>query len=301
MTTENLNRKILVIGYGSLLSGYGLMAERRGGRSRLLARDVDAVSIHNARRGLAKPSSHGSYLAMDIEPLDRSVAITASIGRDGVGIGGLVLTFDRESARIVAQREEYDPDAFERLLTLADRAGQELAEFLMSVARETHHDLLEYRRALREIVGYTSPGYIFHPVELDDGRVAIIAIGAGFEGSGDPGVRSKRNEFGMDRLLSIHESLTLEFPGFDRAGQLGYFAECLLGGLHGLSVADLAAGFDPEANWAADLAERFRIGADGERDRFLSATSIDFGLYQARFAGRHHESLAPLLKFARLG
>lgn len=301
MATENLNRSILVIGYGSLLSGYGLMAERRGGKSRLLARDVEAVSIRNARRGLAKPSSHGSYLAMDIEPLDRSLPMTAAIARDGNGIGGLLLTFDRESARVIALREEYDPDAFERLLAIADRAGQPLAEFLLKVARDTRHDLLEYRRALRAVVGYTSPGYIFHPVELDDGRVAIIAIGAGFEGSGDPQVRSRRSEFGMDRQLGIHESLTLELPSFDRAGQLGYFAECLLGGLHGLSVADLAAGFDPEAEWAADLAERFRIGAEGERERFLSATSIDSERYRARFAGRHHESLGPLLKLARLG
>src|SRR5260370_17493770 len=73
------NREILVVGYGSLLSGYGLLAERRGGKSRLVARDVERVSIRNARRGLAKPSSHGSYLAMDIEPLERSAAISPSL------------------------------------------------------------------------------------------------------------------------------------------------------------------------------------------------------------------------------
>ncbi len=72
-----VNREILVVGYGSLLSGYGLLAERRGGASRLVARDVHPVVIHNARRGLAKPSSHGKYLAMDIEPVDRSVPISS--------------------------------------------------------------------------------------------------------------------------------------------------------------------------------------------------------------------------------
>ena len=75
------NREIFVVGYGSLLSGYGLLAERRGGASRLVARDVHPVAIHNARRGLAKPSSHGSYLAMDIEPVDRRVPISASMQR----------------------------------------------------------------------------------------------------------------------------------------------------------------------------------------------------------------------------
>jgi len=83
------NREILVVGYGSLLSGYGLLAERRGGASRLVASDVAPVSIRNARRGLAKPSSHGRYLAMDIEPVDRAAPISASIGSGGAAIGGL--------------------------------------------------------------------------------------------------------------------------------------------------------------------------------------------------------------------
>src|ERR1039458_9525746 len=92
------NREILVVGYGSLLSGYGLLAERRGGASRLVARDAAPISIRNARRGLAKPSSHGRYLAMDIEPVDRSLPIAASTAADihGGGIGGAVLALGRE-------------------------------------------------------------------------------------------------------------------------------------------------------------------------------------------------------------
>ena len=130
------NREILVIGYGSLLSGYGLLAERRGGASRLVARDAVPVSIHNARRGLAKPSSHGSYLAMDIEPVDLAAPIAASGAAADIGIGGLLLTFDRESAPLIARREEYDPDAFVRLLGLADRAGKPLGEFLLEHPQE---------------------------------------------------------------------------------------------------------------------------------------------------------------------
>ena len=60
------NRTILIIGYGSLLSGHGLLAERREGRSKLVAREAFPIVIGNAKRGLAKPSSHGHYLAMDL-------------------------------------------------------------------------------------------------------------------------------------------------------------------------------------------------------------------------------------------
>ncbi|HWJ40022.1 MAG TPA: hypothetical protein VNT29_02760 [Candidatus Limnocylindrales bacterium] len=292
------NREILVVGYGSLLSGYGLLAERRGGASRLIARDVHPVAIQNARRGLAKPSSHGSYLAMDIEPLDRGFPIRASSAADSGGIGGLLLTFDREYAPLIARREEYDPDAFMRLIGLADRAGLPLGEFLMEIASDTNFDLLAYRIALRTMLDYTSPGYIFHPIEIDDGRIAIVAIGSGFDGSGDPKVVSRRFQYKMDRLLSLDESMRTEISGFDRAGQIGYYAECVLGGLHGVDVGDLAQGFDADADWVRDLAAHLGPIAAGERERFLEATSIDAARYGVRFSSQPAPSLAALLKLA---
>ncbi len=296
------NREILVIGYGSLLSGYGLLAERRGGASRLVASDVAPVSIRNARRGLAKPSSHGRYLAMDIEPIDRGAPISASTESGGAAIGGLLLTFDREYAPTIARREEYDADAFERLIGLADRAGKALGEYLMEIASGTNFDLLAYRIALRTMLDYTSPGYIFHPIEIDDGRVAIIAIGSGFEGSGDARVVSRRREFAMDRLLSLEESVRAEIPGFDRAGQIGYYTECILGGLHGLDVGDLAPRFDPDGGLLRELAAHLGPIAVGERDRLIEATSIDAMHYRERFSflSRRASSLTAILELARV-
>jgi len=292
------NREILVVGYGSLLSGYGLLAERRGGASRLIARDVLPISIHNARRGLAKPSSHGKYLAMDIEPVDRRAAITASATAADNGIGGLLLIFDREYAPLIARREEYDPDAFLRLISIADRAGLPLGEFLMAIARDTHFDLLAYRIALRAMLDYTSPGYIFHPIEIDDGRIAIIAIGSGFDGSGDSKIVSRRQQYKMDRLLTLDESMRVEISGFDRVGQIGYYAECLLGGLHGVDVGDLTAGFDAEAACVSELAAHLGPIAAGERERFLAATSIDAQRYRERFSRTRPANLATLFKLA---
>ncbi|MDO8433260.1 MAG: hypothetical protein Q7S58_12705 [Candidatus Binatus sp.] len=295
---EESNRRLLVIGYGSLLSGYGLLGERRAGNSRLIALDAEPVSIHNARRGLAKPSSHGSYLAMDIEPIDRAAPIWASIAGGNSGIGGLLLTFDRESAPMIARREEYSPEAFERLIAIADRAGQPLGEYLLAIARATRFDLLGYRRALRSLLDYTSPGYVFHPVEIDDGRVAIIAIASGVDGSGDPAIRSRREEFAMHRLLSLEDALQLELPGFDRAGQIGYFAECLLGGLHGVAIHDLAESIAGDARCAAELAEWISLHHASERDRFIRATSLDIARYGARFPASAHPSMSALLKLA---
>jgi hypothetical protein len=294
------DRTLLVIGYGSLLSGYGLLAERRGGGSKLIARDAFAVRLRNARRGFAKPSSHGHYLAMDLEPMRRNEPIVAHAGQDdtdGIGAGGIGaigLVFDRGWAELIARREEYDPAKFLELIALADAAGAGLGEFLLAIARRTAFDLLAYRIELWRLLGYTSPGYIFHPVPLADGRVAVAAIGSGYEGSGDPAVPSKRHELGMDRLLSMREAMEVRSFELDRAGQAGYFAECLLGGMHGLAVDDLMAGLDLETDWGRELVLRFTAAATGEVERFMRASSLDAARYGAQFTGVAHECLAAL-------
>jgi hypothetical protein len=298
------NQNLLVIGYGSLLSGYGLLAVRRGGGSKLVAIDAEPAIVLNARRGLAKPSSHGNYLAMDIEPIDPASPIAARAGlsaSDGHGFGAVLLTFDRSQAPLISRREEYDPAAFMKLLDYADRAALPLGSFLLNIARETRFNLLDYRRALRDLLGYTSPGYVFHPVPLDDGRVAIIAIGSGYDGSGDPAVTSARRKYGIDRLHAFGSALEITSLALDRPGQIGYFAECLLGAIHGLAIEDLMAGFDAEAPWAGDLARRVADVMRDEEGHFLDATSMAPENYRLRFGTRgRHRGLDALLRLARV-
>ena len=352
-----VNRTLLVIGYGSLLSGYGLLSERRNGASRLVALDAFPVRLHNARRGLAKPTGHGRYLAMDLEPVDPAAPIVAStvpqspesvasqthsltsgqanlihnhgstdglsadgnvaailtpngIGRasrqarNGSGIGALGLIFDRESAPLIAKREEYDAGKLNELLDLADRDGTLLGNFLFGIAQRTGFNLLAYRTALRELLGYTSPGYIFHPLPLDDGRVAIVAIGSGFDGSGDPAVQSKRSRFGMDRLLTLSEALAHPTFDMDPHGQIGYYVECILGGYHGIDVSDLIAMLhkvDKQHGVLGEntLAERFAAVTEGERERFQRATSLDEAQYISAFGGQPHPALDSLLSSHR--
>lgn len=292
------NRSVLVAGYGSLLSGYGLLAERRGGRSRLVARNAWPLAIQNACRGLAKPSSHGSYLAMDIEPEDPAAPISARAGRAESGeVGGILLEFEREWFAAVARREEYDPAEFERLVEKAEAAGKPLGEFLIAIAERVSFDADAYRRELREMLGYTSPGYIFHPVPLADGRVAIIAIGSGYHSSGDPAVVSRRRECEIDRLLGLDEALELRKPQLviDRVGQVGYFAECVLGGLHGLSVGDLLAGVGTDGERMEAVVRLLKFEAEGERDRFLRATSLDPRGYEERFDSAPDSSVTKIL------
>ena len=297
---KTVNETLLVIGYGSLLSGYGMLAERRGGNSRLVARDAFPVRLLNARRGLAKPSSHGHYLAMDLEPIDATLPISAhAAGATNEGIGALGLVFDREWAPLISRREEYDEHKFVELIEHADRAGESLGEFLLEIARRTRWNLLDYRRVLFNLLGYTSEGYIFHPIPLSDGRIAVAAIGSGFEGSGATSVRSKRHEYGMDRLMTLAEALRVETFDLDRDGQVGYYVECLLGGFHGLEIADLARDIDHELHQT--LHPRFTHVVHGERERFLRATSLDEPRYRGAFGNTPHASLHPFLNGAIKG
>jgi hypothetical protein len=281
------NRTVLMVAYGSLLSGYGILAERRGGGSKLVARNAFPLRLANARRGLAKPSSHGNYLAMDLEPIVAKQPLLASEERGLNGIGVLGLEFDREWAPRIARREEYSPEKFCELIALADAAGQTLGEFLFAIAERTRFNLLAYRSALRQLIGYTSEGYVFHPIPFTDGRVGVAAIGSGFEGSGDPAVQSRRNECGMDRLLSLAEALAVNQPNLrpEYDGQIGYFVECVLGGLHGLAVSDLVESLPPDSALGVEVRRRLGAAAAGERGRFLAATSLDEGRYCAAFGG----------------
>jgi len=296
-----INQTIVVVGYGSLLSGSGLLAERRGGASRLNARGAFPVVLRNARRGLAKPSSHGDYLAMDLEPIDRSRPIWAHLASRCAngGIGALGLEFDVAAAPLIARREEYSPAKFVELIELAENAGETVGAFLFRIAERNGFNLLDYRRALNDLLGYTSPGYIFHPLPLDDGRFALAAIGSGFEGSGDPAIQSRRNECGMDRLLTLDEALAVASLGIDRAGQLGYFIECILGGLHGLAVADLIAGVNFDAPAGRDLVRMFAGATAAEPGHFLTATALTPAQYHERFTGDPHPSIATLIGDAR--
>ncbi|MGH7865637.1 MAG: hypothetical protein ACREQB_11650 [Candidatus Binataceae bacterium] len=294
-----MNDTLLVVGYGSLMSGFGLLAQSRLGTSpQLVALDAAPVTLRNARRGLAKWSRFGRYFAMDIEPLDRSLPISVSPEAQVLGIGGLVLDFDRKSAPEIARRDGYCADALQRLIQLADSDGLSLGTFLLAIAKHSQFDLGEYRAALFELLDYTSAHYIFHPVPIDDGRTAIMAIGSGFEGSGDATVKSRRQESGMDRLLGLNEALAQTRVNLEPTGQVGYYVECLLGGLHGIAVSDLLDRLDPATPAMRKLAAQLAAAAPLEVTRFLAATSMDGPRYRARFTGIAEPALAALIDSA---
>jgi len=211
-------------------------------------------------------------------------------------IGALGLIFDRGLAPDIARREEYEPGKLAELIEIADRAGKPLAEFLMEIARRNGFDLLSYRRELYSLLDYTSPGYIFHPVPIEGVAIALVAIGSGYDGSGHESVTSRRREFAMDRLLSIAEAIEI---AQDREGQLGYFVECLLGGMHGLNVDDLIQGTADGTALFAGIADRVAQSAAKETARFLEATSLREHEYRTNFVPPSEGRFCQMMRSAR--
>jgi len=89
----------------------------------------------------------------------------------------------------------------------------------------------------------------------------------------------------MDRLLGLAEALKITSLTLDYDGQVGYFVECVLGGLHGLGVGDLVAGLSLPSCAGADFARRMGAAVPLERALFLQATSLDEIGYRKSFTG----------------
>jgi hypothetical protein len=96
----------------------------------------------------------------------------------------------------------------------------------------------------------------------------------------------------MDRLLTLDEALALTTLGIDRAGQIGYFVECILGGVHGLAVGDLAGAVDLSSPTGRELSRLFAAAQAAERSHFLNATALSASQYRERFAASPHPSIA---------
>lgn len=274
----NPKTPVPLLGYGSLMSGFGL--ERLG---QLRARRVRRCEIGNGRRGFGKASIHGDRFAMVLELADPSRPIEARpLAPDQVGGPSQGILFDLALNDIlsVCPREGYPAGAFRRLATLAFSDGFSIGSFLYDVARRADHDLATYRAHLNELLHYTSPHYIPHPVLIPGEEPGVTFLPPGHEGSGDAGVVPVRVASGISEVLSMSDTWRRKANG----PQLEYFAMCFLAGEHGVRIDDIASGLDR----APDLYRQLRIftasHAPREIERLRGVLGISPAQYRA-FAG----------------
>jgi hypothetical protein len=263
----SISNSILVIGYGSLMSGCGMLAKYRKSVQPLRAQSAFRIWIGNARRGYRSMSPSDRHCTMDICDAVRGTPISASRQPKTGAIGALALLVDRSNAFELSTREDFPPDQFDRLLGLADSKGKPVEEFLLNIAKNADFDGQAYRSALESLLDTKLPPYIFYPVPFDDGQTGILAAG-------------------MNTMLwSMNEALA---HTQDTDAQLLYFAECLLAGLHGVSVDDLAGPSNAKlGSWAPNLQQEFlnlynKMSSE-ELSCFLEAISLPMNEYRRSF------------------
>lgn len=279
----------LIIGYGSLMSAFGLAASAEP----ILPTTAFPVLLHEVRRGFGKPARRQPRLAMVCEPiaLDRTLTATANVharppARDS--IAALALSVGDYALGCVAEREGYPRDAVERIRHNAN------GDFALALLRLWNHEPVgcdAYRRRLFDVAGITSPHYIPHPVRFGDGRVGVIFLAPGNEGTGDPDTPSSRVRENHLALLGATDA----YRAVPSSAQIEYFASCLLGEIHGLDLDDLWPK-DPSCELAEGLHRALSIESALERQRFLAVTGLDPSHYAAIFAPSTHfeERLAAL-------
>lgn len=249
------------------MSGSGMLARFRKVAQPLRAQSAFPIWLRNAQRGFRPMSAADRHYTMDICSMDSRAPISASRQPAAGAIGALALSVGCSQASRLAAREDFPPEQFERLLSLAESAGRPVEAFLLDIAKKNNFDTQAYRGALEALAGEKLPPYIFWPIPFDEGQVGILA--------GDMNTE----------LWPMNEAAR---KTLDIEAQLVYFSECLMAGLHGIGIGDLIcqgnATPGPREPEIRDLFIRTYNGmCAGEADLFLEATSLSINEYQALF------------------
>ncbi len=232
-----MQRFTTIVGYGSLMSAYGISHQGpiRIARTRRIA-------VNNARRGFGKASLHGDRFAMVLEPIETARRISGAISRRYSG-SIEALAFDATDAVMpaICQREGYSPSAWASLERFATEADRSVSRYLAVLMDEANGDLVGYRRALYALLGYTSSHYIPHPIDVD-GEDAVIFLSPGAEGTGATDVTSVRITTGVCDLMSISQVWQRK----PTPAQLDYIAMCWLATAHDIDIGDLGSDIPSE-------------------------------------------------------
>jgi hypothetical protein len=269
---------VAVIGYGSLMSGLGLLPF-----GRLRVRAAARVAVSSVRRGFGKFSQHGDRFAMVLEPLRANQPLEAhTLAADAPPSGapeGIALWVRPNDLARLCDREGYSSGAMQRLRQEAAARQQHVAAFLWTLLEEVGFAIAPFRERLFKLIGYTSPHYVPHPVRLDTSEYALTFLAPGREGSGSPTVVPVRVRTGNTELMSAPETWQRK----PNRTQLAYFAACLLGGVHGLCLQDLLVPLAADAGLSERLRAAIRAEQQQELSRFLDMTGLDHTAYWHHF------------------
>ena len=239
---------ILVIGYGSLMSRFGI-DERESTKGLELLNPF--IIRFQGRRGFNTNWGRFMDIGKDFNPIGQIVDIDESIDNSGNSFECIAYYIKDDDLKRVAKREGYPNSIIEKIKNELIHYNEKndnsktIEEFLWNFypLEEKNQDLREkiqeYRirlgRCIKSDILYSN-SYIPHPIKL----------------------KLKNNPKYIYGLISIHTNIGakkdtnngIHLMSFNKAihsGNLGrdtYFLECILGCVHGINIRDLLSTMD---------------------------------------------------------
>jgi len=241
---------ILIIGFGSLMSHYGI-------HNRLSTKNIEIfnpfIVKFNGSRGFNTLESHYMDIGKEFNPNGVQVGIDEILDNSGNSIECFAFYIKAEAVSKIGKREGYPNELMEKINNLLNNYKQKeklkerkrrMPKSLWSFYPEEdifasyQEKVYRYRTNLGNHIHYDitkAHSYVPHPVKVlcknDMTVYGLISI--------HTDIGAKKDYKRDIRLMTIQEAIHSENPP-----RKSYFKECILGGVHGINVRDLLAGLD---------------------------------------------------------
>lgn len=238
---------ILLIGYGSLMSYYGIYEQQS-------TKDIEIFNPFIVRfKGLRRFNTiRRRYMDIgkEFNPKGVQVDIDDPIDKSGNNIECLAYYVKEEGLQKIGIRERYPNTLLERIKKYNQKdkvqeGKRKLAEILwtfypeLDISASYHEKICIYRKKLGDHIHYdiiNAHSYVPHPVKVlckqkDMNIFGLISI--------HTNIGAKRDNNSDIRLMTIQKAINSKNPP-----RKSYFQECILGGVHGINVRDLLSGMD---------------------------------------------------------
>jgi len=236
---------ILIIGYGSLLSRFGI--DRRQSTRDIVVYNPFIVRFKGFR-GFNTINDHYMDIGKNFNPIGERVNINGSIDESGKTFECLAYYIKDEDLHKIERREGYPAELMDKIKKSLSyynkKFNQDLniATFLWTFypyqerMANNCSKILRYRNILGSYVEYSvinKTHYIPHPIKVkcQPNKFGLISIRT------DIGAKKDFNN--KIRLMTISEAIHSESPPRE-----SYFLECILGGVHGINIRDLLSGLN---------------------------------------------------------
>jgi len=241
--------KALIIGYGSLMSHFGI-------NERISTRNIEIFNPFIARfkgsRGFNTTGRRYMDIGKNFSPEGVQISIDDVIDESRNTIECLAFYVEDGALQKIAQREGFPIGLINEIRTSLNVYNQksniqegkkDIAEFLWTfypkqdISTNYQERIHKYRKELDEHIKFeilNAQSYVPHPVKVECKQKNRIVFGL-ISIHTDIGAKNDyTNDIG---LMTFREAINSENPPREL-----YFKDCILGGIHGINIRDILSG-----------------------------------------------------------